>query len=226
MITKGEAISRVRNTLKAVKEDPFLTDRTIYYSIIKYAKTLIKREDNMNRLMNISSLFDTLPFVELIDVDKVEAGCTGIYSGCYFKRTKDKLPEFMTGMFGPIIRTVSSIDGSEKLYRTEAGLYTSMTKTTNFKYNKNIYFWYLNGYIYVANVDWDAIKIEGIFEGDTSEYKCPDPDDKTQCKVQQDQALSIPEYLFSEVEQYVIKELTMTIQIPTNGPDDSQNVLR
>ena len=28
MTTIGEAISRVRNTLKAVKEDPFLTDRT------------------------------------------------------------------------------------------------------------------------------------------------------------------------------------------------------
>ena len=28
MTTIGEAVSRVRNTLKAVKEDPFLTDRT------------------------------------------------------------------------------------------------------------------------------------------------------------------------------------------------------
>jgi len=28
------------------------------------------------------------------------------------------------------------------------------------------------------------------------------------------------------VEQFVIKELTMAIQVPTDGPDDSQNVLR
>mgnify|MGYP005999910829 FL=1 len=49
--TVGEAISRVRNTLKAVKEDPFLTDRTIYYSIIKYGQSLMKREDNQLRLM-------------------------------------------------------------------------------------------------------------------------------------------------------------------------------
>ena len=46
MTTIGEAISRVRNTLKAVKEDAFLTDRTIYYSMIKYGQTLLKREDN------------------------------------------------------------------------------------------------------------------------------------------------------------------------------------
>ena len=32
MTTIGETISRVRNTLKAVKEDAFLTDRIIYSS--------------------------------------------------------------------------------------------------------------------------------------------------------------------------------------------------
>ena len=80
MTTIGEAISRVRNTLKAVKEDAFLTDRTIYYSMIKYGQTLLKREDNQFRLMKISSIFNVLPYIELIDVDKVEAGCIGVYS--------------------------------------------------------------------------------------------------------------------------------------------------
>jgi hypothetical protein len=223
MTTIGEAISRVRNTLKAVKEDPFLTDRTIYYSIIKYGKTLLKREDNMFRLMKLSSIFNVLPYVELIDVDKVEAGCTGVYSGCYFKRTKEKLPTIFDGMFGPIIRTVSSIDGSIEMFRTDPGTWVSITKSTTFKYNKRPYFWYLNGYLYVPNVDWDAIRIEAIFEGDTSAYTC-DEDDK--CLTRQDQALPFPEYLFSEIEQFVVKELTMTMQIPQDAADDSQNTLR
>jgi hypothetical protein len=78
MTSVGESISRVRNILKAVKEDPFLTDRQIYFAIQKYAKTLIKREDNQYRLMKMSSIFKVLPYVELIDVDKVEAGCVGV----------------------------------------------------------------------------------------------------------------------------------------------------
>jgi hypothetical protein len=61
MTSIGEAISRVRNTLKAVKEDPFLTDRVIYYSMIKYGQTLLKREDNQFRLMKISSIYSVLP---------------------------------------------------------------------------------------------------------------------------------------------------------------------
>jgi hypothetical protein len=220
MTTVGEAISRVRNVLKAVKEDPFVTDRQIYFTLSKYGKTLLKREDNMNKLMRMSTLITTLPFVELIDVDKIEAGCTGIYSGCTFKRTKEKLPLPFEGMFGPLFRTVTSIDSSQKLYKTDSALYTVMTKSTSFKYNRNIYYWYLNGYIYVANVDWDAIRIEGIFEGDTGDFLC---EPEAQCTLKQDRRLPFPEYLFSEIEQFTIKELTLTLQIQDNGADDSQN---
>jgi len=220
MTTIGETISRVRNTLKAVKEDAFLTDRIIYSSLLKYAQTLIKREDNQFRLMKISSLFRVLPYIELIDVDKVEAGCLGIYSGCYFKRSKEKIPGILNGMAGPIIRTTSSIDGTIEMFRTDPGTWTSMTKTTTWKYNRNFYFWYLDGYIYCPNVDWEAIRMEAIFEGTL------DTCDTKECETRQNEPFSLPEYLFSEVEQFVIKELTMTMSIPTDGPDDSQNTLR
>ena len=223
MTTIGEAISRVRNTLKAVKEDPFLTDRTIYYSILKYGTSLMKRENNKNKLTNISSIFKTLPFVELIDVDKIEAGCTGIYSGCTIKRTKDKLPSIATAGGGPVIRYVNSIDGTTELTETFSNIYVSLSNSTNFKYNKKKYYWYDNGYLYIPDVIWDAILINALFEGDVSEYSC---DTSTECQIRQEAEFNIPEYLFSEIEQFVIKELTTTIQIPTNGPDDSQNVLR
>jgi hypothetical protein len=220
MTTIAEAISRVRNALKAVKEDPFLTDRTIYFALTKYAKTLIKREDNQFRLMKMSQIFQVLPYVELIDVDKIEAGCVGVYSECYFKRSKDKLPSILDGMFGPIIRTTSSIDGSIEMFRTDPGTWVSITKSSTFKYNKRPYFWYLNGYIYCPNIDWDAIRIEAIFENKVEDC------DSDPCLIKQDEHLSIPDYLFSEAEQFVLKELTTSISIPSDGPDDGQNTLR
>ena len=220
MTTIGEAISRVRNTLKAVKEDPFLTDRTIYFAIQKYAKTLIKREDNQFRLMKMSQIFQVLPYIELIDVDKVEAGCVGVYSECYFKRSKDKLPAILDGMFGPIIRTTSSIDGSIEMFRTEPGTWVSITKSTTYKYNTRKYFWYLNGYIYCPNIDWDAIRLEAIFENKVEDC------DSDPCLSRQDEVYNVPEYLFTEIEQFVVRELTMSMQIPSDGADDSQNTLR
>ena len=220
MTTIGETISRVRNILKAVKEDAFLTDRIIYSSLLKYAQTLIKREDNQFRLMKISSLFRVLPYIELIDVDKVEAGCVGVYSGCYFKRSKERIPGILNGMAGPIIRTTSSIDGTIEMFRTDPGTWVSMTKTTTWKYNRNFYFWYLDGYIYCPNVDWEAIRMEAIFEGTIE--TC----DTKECETRQNEPFSLPEYLFSEVEQFVIKELTMTMSVPIDSSDDSQNILR
>lgn len=220
MSTIGESISRVRNSLKAVKEDAFLTDRTIFFAITKYAQTLMKREDNQFKLMKMSSIFQVLPYLELIDVDKVEAGCIGVYSGCYFKRTKNKVPSILNGAFGPIIRTVSSIDGTQELYRTEPGIWLSMTKTTTFKYNKNLYFWYLDDYLYFPNLDWDAIRMEAIFDGYVDSCTS-DP-----CELKQDMPLNIPAYLFSEVEQYTVKELSMSLQIPPDTSLDGQNILR
>jgi hypothetical protein len=220
MTTVGESISRVRNTLKAVKEDPFLTDRTIYLSILKYGQSLMKREDNQFRLMKVSNIFKTVPYMELIEVDKVDAACYGVYSGCYFKRTREKLPELLTGIQGPIIRTVSSVDGSIELFRTDPGTFSSMTKSTTFKYNKKHYFWFLDGYLYFPNLVWDAVKVEAIFENDVE--TC----DSDKCMIRQEQSLNIPDYLFSEIEQYVVKELTMTMQVPADGSDDGQNTLR
>jgi hypothetical protein len=220
MTTIGETISRVRNTLKAVKEDAFLTDRNIYFLLTKYGQTLLKREDNQFRLMKISSIFQVLPYLELIDVDKVEAGCIGIYSGCYFKRTKDKVPTILNGTFGPIIRTVSSIDGTIELFRTDPGTWVSMTKTTTWKYNRSLYFWYLNGYMYFPNIDWEAIRMEAIFEGQVDTCTTDD------CLIKQDQPLPFPEYLFSEIEQFTVKELTISLQAPSDNADDSQNSFR
>jgi hypothetical protein len=170
--------------------------------------------------MKISSIFKVLPYVELIDVDKVEAGCIGVYSGCYFKRSKEKLPTIFDGAMGPIIRTVSSIDGGIEMFRTDPGTWVSITKSTTFKYNNNKYFWYLNGYLYFPNIDWDAIRMEAIFEGTVE--TC----DSDSCMVMQDQELAAPEYLFAEAEQFAIKELTTMIQIPQDNSDDGQNVLR
>ena len=220
MTTIGEAVSRVRNTIKAVKEDAFLTDRTIFSSIIKYGQSLLKREDNQFRLMKISSIFNVVPYVELIDVDKVEAGCVGVYSGCYFKRSKEKLPTILNGAMGPIIRTVSSIDGTIEMFRTDPGTWVSISKSTTFKYNKRPYFWFLNGYLYCPNIEWDAIRVEAVFKDQV--VSC----DTDPCLIRQDEPLPFPEYLFSEIEQYVVKELTMAIQVPSDGPDDSQNNIR
>lgn len=224
MITIGDSVSRVRNVLKAVKEDPFLTDRLLYSLIIKFAKTLIKREDQQGSLFKHTGLFQDIPCLELIEVDKVEACCTGIKTPCKILRTKDKLPKLLELSNGPIIRSITSLDYSEELTETFPTLYTNMTKTSGFKYNKTKYYWYLDGYIYIPNATWEGIRITAIWDESLNDYKCDV--DSTDCQLEQDRELSIPDHLFSEIEQMAIQQLLTAGQVPSDGPDDSQNILR
>jgi hypothetical protein len=93
MTTIGESISRVRGILKAAQEDAFLTDRFVYSIIIKYAKVLLKREQNEKKLMHHDDLFEILPFVPLTETNTIEAECAPIKTNCTIMRTDDKLPK-------------------------------------------------------------------------------------------------------------------------------------
>ena len=224
MTTIGEATSRVRNILKAVKEDPFMTDRLLYSLIQKYAKLLIRRQEVAGKLMQFHNLFEVIPCIDLIEVDRIEACCLGIKTGCTFRRTKDKLPAFLENDKGPVIRDVTTIDGSQSLEPTYPMIYTNMTKTSGFKYNKKKYYWYQDGYLYIPDVEWENIRIEAIFDEDITPFLCSN--ESTDCVLQQDREMGVPDYLFAEIEQMVLKELLTTGQIPSDGADDGQNVLR
>ncbi len=215
-------VSRVRGVLKASKEDSFITDRFIYALLMKWAKLYIKRMDDQNKIMRFQSLFEVLPCVEMIDVDKVEACCGDIKSGCTFKRSKDRLPTILEGTYGPLFRTVSSIDGSIPLFRTYPQTFVQMSNTTNFKFNSKKYFWYLDGYVYSPNIEWDAIRMEVIPEDSIAMYKCVDDC----CIKRQDEPTHIPEYLFAQIEGDVKADLLNTMQIPPDGKTDNQSLLR
>lgn len=221
-VTIGDVISRIKSQVKSVKQDAFLTDRMVYSFVLKHAKWLMKREDGKNKLMAFSSVMQTMDFVELIEVDKVEACCTGIKSDCKIKRTKEKLPVFMQGYYGPLIRAVSSIDGSELVQPTTSVNYTRFSNGSTFKYNKTKYYWFLNDYLYLPDIEWDAIRIEGIFEDDISKWTCEEDD----CMLRQDQSFNVPDYLFAEIESQVFKDLLGLYQIPPDTAADKQNIAR
>lgn len=182
----------------------------------------MKREDAKNRILGFSGVVQTMDFIELIEVDKVEACCTGLSSDCKIKRTKEKMPVFMQGYYGPLIRTVASLDGSEELQPTNPNSYLAMSRSKNFKFNKSKYFWYLDDYLYFPNLEWDAVRIEGVFEDDISKFTC----EEDSCKVRSDETFNVPDYLYGELESQVFKDLAGIAQMPTDMPNDKQNALR
>jgi len=97
-----------------------------------------------------------------------------------------------------------------------------MSKTSAFKYNKNVYYWILDNYIYLPKIEWDSLSIEGIFDGGLNGLQCDDP-----CTQRQDQLLGIPPELFAEIEQQVVADFFKSAQIPQDQfISDKQSVLR
>jgi len=220
--TINDVVSRIRTQIKAAKQDAFITDRMIYTFVLKSAKFLMKREDAKNKLMAFSSVIQTMDYVELIEVDKVEACCTGVRSDCKIKRTKQKLPVFLQGYFGPLIRTIASLDGSEELQPILPTIYSSLSKSKNFKYNKTKYYWFIDDYIYFPNLEWEAVRIEGIFEDDISAWTC----EEDSCIIRQDQSFNVPDYLLVEIEGQVFKDIIGLYQVPQDQDIDKQNPAR
>jgi hypothetical protein len=220
--TIRDIVSRIRIQLKGVKQDAFITDRMIYTFVLKNAKFLMKREDSKNKLMAFSSVIQTMDFVELIEVDKVEACCTGVRSDCKIKRSKDKLPIFLEGYYGPLIRTIASLDGSEELQPILPSTYSNISNSKNFRFNRTKYYWFIDDYLYFPNLEWDAVRIEGIFEDDISAWTC----EEDNCVTRQDQTFNVPDYLLIELEGQVIKDFGVMYQITPDLPNDKQNIAR
>jgi len=223
VLTIGNAISSIRNQMKANKIDTFLTDYEIYCLYKKHTAPIMKRLDEKGHLIKFASVFETLDYVELEECDRVEACCAPVKSGLTFKKTKLPMPMFTEGYFGPMVNSITSLDGSVifKLIRN-ADIYNMMSKTKDFKYNKWKYCWYLNDRLYFVDTNYPAVRIEGLFEEDISMFKCGE--DK--CLPRQEQSLNIPDFIREEVENNVIKALLQQLQVPSDKLNDNQSPLR
>ena len=224
--TIGEVVSRVRNQMKAVRQDAFLTDRFIYSVIGKHAKWLMKREDSKSNIMKFNSIMQTLDKVELIEIDRIEAGCINLSTNVKVMRTRNPIPLFMQGYWGPLIRQITSVDAQIDFQPITPTQYTILSQSKNFRFNKTNYYWYLNDNLYFPDISWQYVRIEGVFEDDIAAYKCSDCKNNFNCLARQDQNFNVPDYLFGEIETNVLKDLSVMVQFPTDDTHDNKNISR
>jgi len=176
------------------------------------------REDANMKLSKMKFIYSVLPCVELIEVDKVEACCSGITSDCMIRRTKEKLPGILKGYNMPLIGDVTSIDGSVKIIRTTSSQYTRKANSSDFTYNTAKYYWFMDDHLYFPNIEWDAVRIEAVIDGESLDCGEVDP-----CIQAHDIGFSAPDHLFSTVQAEVIKDIAFLIQVPKDPVPDKQS---
>jgi hypothetical protein len=230
----GEIISRVRISNKFDNADSRLTDKYIYNIIETFRDTFLKNEDDKKALIKNSGIFSTLNKVRLVDVDTIEA--CGMESDCLIKRTQYKLPRVLEAVWGPIIRGVTSTDGYTRIHETTELSYNRKLNLNN-PYDKDAYWFYKNGYLYLPNIKWDYIKVDAMFEDKTvidalnechisgciDDTCSGDPAKVNVCIAIQDREFICPRHLRTVIVASVEQELMQTVRRLTEDSNINKN---
>ena len=227
MSTIRESISRIRNSMKIVSEDAFITDRYIYSLVRKYGEVLVYKESVTQNIYKNGDVFKEIPCFPLEQVANIETCCSGFDSGCRIMRSVYKLPKMIKTSIGDVIKSVTSIDYSVQCHQIQPAIYAAMRKSSTFKYNKTKYFWITDGYLFIPDVLWDSVRILAMFDENVSDFLCSSSsDDGADCAFRQDDEIFIPEHLLADAEQMALKEMYGLVQIPGDTADDNQHIMR
>jgi hypothetical protein len=218
MSTLRKLVSDVRSMHKLLSTDSLITDRVIASEIKNNSQLLIKRETNLRKLWATSTLFTTIPCLEMVEVPISE--CCNYVDSCTVARSKYKLPRISEGNYQYLIQGVYSINAmsgtGKKLKEITVNRYVNLLKLPIIKNEE--YYWIINDYLYVSNPLLQAIRIAAFFEQDVpNEVMFPEcgcgsssPTDEEWCKNPLDKPYALPGYLESQVLELTSKKLLST----------------
>lgn len=230
MATLRKLVSDIRSMHKILSTDSLITDRAIASEVRNNSILLIKRETNLRKLWATSTLFTTIPCLEMIEVPISE--CCDYQDPCNVARTRYKIPRISEGNYQYLIQGVYSINAmggtGTKLKEITINRYTNLIKLPIIK--KEEYYWILNDYLYVNNPMLQAIRLAACFEQEVpNEVMYPEsgcggcgPTDEDWCMNPLDKPFSLPGYLEKQVLDLTSQKLLSTFfQLKTDVASDN-----
>lgn len=228
MSTLRKLVSDVRGMHKLLSTDNLITDRVIASEIRNNSLLLVKRETNLRKLWATSTLFTTIPCLELVEVPISE--CCDYVDNCTVARSKYKLPTIAEGNYQYLIQGVYSINAlsgsGKKIKEITINRYINLLKLPIVK--KEEYYWIVNGYLYISNPLLQAVRIAAMFEQDIpNEIMYPECDCGNEvpledlCMNPLDKPYSLPGYLEKQVLELTSQKLLSTyFSIKTDITED------
>jgi len=218
MSTLRKLVSDVRSMHKLLSSDNLITDRVIASEVRNNTLLLVKRETNLRKLWATSTLFTTIPCLEMVEVPLSE--CCEYVDSCTIARSKFKLPRISEGNYQYVIQGVYSINAmggtGGKFKEITVNRYINLLKLPIIK--NESYFWILNDYLYVTNPLLQKARISAFFEEDIPneimypECDCGSPQATNEewCMNPLDKEFSLPGYLEKQVLELTSQKLLQT----------------
>jgi len=198
--------------------DGMITDRVVAAEIKNSALLLVKRETNLRKLWATSTIFTTIPCLEMKCVSISE--CCDYVDPCEIARSIYKLPRIAEGIYQYIIQGVYSINAmggrGKKLKGITINRFINLLKLPFAKNDE--YYWIIDGYLYVNNPMIKSIRISALFEEDIPnsilypECGCGNkqPPNEELCKNPLDKEFFLPGYLEKQVLDLTSQKLLQT----------------
>lgn len=204
-MTIRQGISSVRTSLKEVNADSRLTNKAIYDKLLSSAKLIIMREANALRLTYLTEAYQVYTCLSVEDLPWDDS-CIGIPVKKKFYRSVNKIPDTFIDTKGAIIRGITSLDGSTVINYTDEKSVIRSLKDSNSKYDKSVYGFLKEGYIYLTRKI--PVEISGFFITNLNHNPCCKKEDD--CTPFLDQEWKMPQQLIDPIISKVISDLSGT----------------
>lgn len=205
-MTNREIISKVRKSIQEKDTDSTYTNKFLYSKIVENAKWLISREIKSGGIWTNSSLFQTRRCMPVIKVPKSDP-CCPINTGCVMYRTRYKLDSIWNGIDGPIILSVTSLDGSTRFDVLSPEAFENKKKNPYSKYSKELYAIIdSDGFLWWEEQAPKKVHIRAFFKEDiNNKYSCKN--EPLKCNPFMDRLFIIPGKIEAEIIDKVVEQV-------------------
>lgn len=168
MPSKRTVIDTFRKMLQEVGADSNYTNQFLYNTLLPVAMGLIKREISAGRVYKNTKFFQTLQCQEVIEVSSI-GECCPIKTDCTIFRTKCKVPDVWQDVMGPIIKTITSVDGTTNFFYTTPTTWQNKRQDPYNRMSAEKYAFFSDGYLWFPVHNPHFINIFGFFMDDVND---------------------------------------------------------
>lgn len=222
MNTKRSSINELRKMLQEVGADSNYTNQFLYGILSKQAKWLIKREISAGRIFRNTTFFQTLGCQDVIEVSTIDA-CCPVKTNCKIYRTKNKLPNIWADDYGPVIKSVLSVDGTTEFFITTPMGWQNKRNDPYQKKTSEKYTFFTDGYWWFPEHNPHRINLYGFFVDDISQLS--NCSEKKECIRFLDTEFFIPPWVEAEMLSKALQSLLPSKQMQEDE-DINKNTIR
>lgn len=216
MTTKRQMIDSLRNKLRERNADSNYSNQFLYQSLMEHAKWLIKREIQKGVIYKNTYFFQSLKCQNVIETSLIDP-CCPIKTNCKIYRTECKIPDVWIDNNGPVIKTVTSVDGSTDFWITTPSTWQNKRLDPYQKMSDMKYTFYSDGYFWFPEHNPHKINIFGFWIDDISELNGCDQNEE--CVKFLDTPFYLPDWLEGEM---MAKALEQLAGVSKRLPEDNQ----